>query len=275
MKLLSVFAFVLFTFSSSMGQLYNSGFEEWSIVDGYEVPTGWQVNQDSLFNRIDRSTESVEGDYSLYILPSPQTAWQNCTALISLAAGYDGEQSGLKRLSFYMRSVPVDGNEVYNGVWVERFIEGNALADITWESEVEKSTFERIDIDLGTALFDSLVITLQAGGLNGPDDGCYVMSHTWIDGLQIDVGSTSLVEPGHTEPGLIYPNPGNGLFRVRDMNDGSSFVSYKAFDMSGRPVADGQLVDGTLDLVGYRGILNVRLKNGGSGENIWQRVFLY
>ena len=74
-KYLLILTLLILCFHEIKAQIPNGGFEMWDNVFNYEKPTLWWTNQDTIYTRIKKDTISMEGNYSLNLVPSVASSW--------------------------------------------------------------------------------------------------------------------------------------------------------------------------------------------------------
>jgi len=258
------------------GQIQNAGFENWTILQGYEKPDFWITNQSNQLIRFEKDTALVEGMYSLKAIPSTTTAWQDCMSIAE--AGVKFASTGQnKKLEFYVKCVS-DTSSLHDTVFLR--IAGQLFENGIWKSNYEWETYEeilqmkKVEIPLNNPSIDSLTIKIFAGALNGPADGCLYRSVSWVDGFQVtNSGQPSpIVNPFVSTP-KIYPNPAKGFINIENYQ--GIYDAYALYSINGDFIRQGVLKTNRSRIrINLKGIFTLVLtdKTGKAGYN--QKIIL-
>lgn len=271
MKSLFVIASLILTTSIPINsQVPNAGFESWHDIGLFSEPDQWSSNQDTQFLRISPSNDRFEGELALKIHASQNSAWTNCTAFLETGFSVENELQKPVLFAFYVKSTKGEFNStgrVYLEVKVSAFRYGVKLNTNIWETfaEIEDWTQIRFPIDLEGV--DSLGVQILGGGKNGADDGCYDLSDSFIDDIQIaEILSSSLdLEEDNI---VLYPNPSSGLVQVNSEWLGI-YERVEVYRDSGQLLGSVEIDDGRVDLSNYTGtlILNFIPRRGSNGAS--------
>ena len=66
---------LLIHYGLSRAQIPDGSVELWEEVFNYDKPAGWSTNQDTLHSRFEKDSISIDGNYSLKIIPGALFSW--------------------------------------------------------------------------------------------------------------------------------------------------------------------------------------------------------
>lgn len=231
-------------------QIPNGGFEDWNSIQNYETPINWDTNQDSMFTRFEKDPISVEGEYSLKIIPSSETAWTECMSLAFTKVKLNSSVGENKSLTFYVKSVPDKLNQteyVFLDINFRFYESGVFVNDYQWETQeiIEEFTYQEIPI-LNPNV-DSLEIYIFGAALNGAADGCYNKTISWIDNFEINTTQITQIKEVDkiAENVIVFPNPSKGIINVQ--NNGNLISEFELIDSRGIIVERGHLINSTIN----------------------------
>lgn len=272
MKSLFVIASLILTTSIPINsQVPNAGFESWHDIGLFSEPDQWSSNQDTQFLRISPSNDRFEGELALKIHASQNSAWTNCTAFLETGFSVENELQKPALFAFYVKSTQGEFNStgrVYLEVKVSSYKDGVELNTNIWETFTEIKDWTQIRLPIDLEGVDSLGVQILGGGKNGADDGCYDLSDSFIDEIQIaEILSSSLdLEEDNI---VLYPNPSSGLVQVN-----SEWVEiYKCVEIYstiGMKLGTIPIHDKTVNLSEYKGMIILRFipEDTNSGQII-------
>jgi hypothetical protein len=256
-------------FLESHSQIPNGGFEMWEDGPNYFKPASWWTNQDSIYTRFERDTFAFEGNYSLKILPSVASSWQGCASQAILRVSFDPVLPDNSFLTFYAKSIPEDpmvDSSVYVFVFGHVFHADAVIGSFGYFVETPIFEFERIDIPLSHAGIDEISIFIYGGASSHPTDGpCIGRSYSWIDGMSITSGATSINLARKQNDYEIYPNPSNGVVKVSGP-DGQG-IGFELYSLIGELVEKGEIIDGRLSIRSH-GVYILNLFNADDPRKI-------
>ena len=196
----------------STAQIPNGGFEDWESVLNFEKPVGWWTNQDTVFSRFEKDTLSVEGNFSLKIVPGGAPSWLGCESRAAVHAKFDEYLPSNSVLSFYAKVLPKDSslsNDVYLIVTVFVSDSTTQLNSYGWSSFEPLEEFTRVEIPLMEENINAMTIWIY-GGMSGSPFGsfCVNSSISWIDDMVIDSETSDhlTIRRGSTDI-AVFPNP--------------------------------------------------------------------
>ena len=228
-------------------QIPNSSFEEWEEViftdpfgSGetfiYEKPIGWETNQQFGIERLHKSIESYDANYSLKLFNSIDISWGvNCQSQVTTSIDFTEPLEPNKSLFFYYKSISnnSDGN-VNLRVLLKFYQNGGYINQIQWANYVETPDFTLAEIPL-TTNSDSIVILIEGGAMNGGADDCGYESTIWIDNLNIDDSILSITETSLIKNISLYPNPVQDILNLSTQSD-KYINSVQVYDLLGKLV---------------------------------------
>ena len=244
MKALFIITAIFFINISIYGQIPNGGFEDWESIQNFEKPVYWNTNQDSSFIRFEKDTFSVEGNYSLKIVPSSFSAWQECMSIAITGIGLDMPVGEGKCLTFHVKTTPDTTNQSENTFLQIRgnlYELGTYVTNYQWETNEIIDEFSTIEIPILNPNIDSLTLSIFGGAVNGATDGCSYRSYSWVDGIEINPCGISMNSEllEYENKINIYPNPSTGRIIIEQQN--KKYSHYQIIDIYGRTVVEGEL----------------------------------
>ena len=265
--------FVIFCFACMISnkldsQIPNAGFELWESIDNYEKPLNWETNQDTNHTRFMKSEDSVEGDYSIKIIDSSQTAWTNCNNLARTGVKLTTPIGEKKALSFYVKSVLDSFNQsgyVFISIQIYTFESDNYIERLDWMNYDVIEEFTKQEIPILNPNVDSLDIKIIGGAANGAADGCHDRNTTWIDAFKIDtLLSLSILNESPILDVSIYPNPSHGTIHIQSKVD--LFNRYELISIQGKIVERGAFARSSIK-TDRKGMFFLRLSNSGDPQH--------
>ncbi|MEM1325409.1 MAG: T9SS type A sorting domain-containing protein [Bacteroidota bacterium] len=245
MKALLILILISILEIGAIAQIPNGGFEDWELIQNFEKPIFWETNQDSNFVRFEKDTISIEGNYSLKIVPSTFTAWQECMSYSSTGIHLQTSVGENKSLTFFVKSVPDSTNQfesVFLRISGRFYVGGNFETDYEWETYERIDDFTKVQVPILNSDVDSLTIQIFGGALNGAADGCHNRSISWVDGIGIAeteiINSNSELTTENSKV-LIFPNPSNGIIDV--VQSKNKITNYQLYSLGGKLIEIGRL----------------------------------
>ena len=226
-------------------QIPNGGFESWVEEYNYEKPTDWNTNQDTLYSRVLKSDESIEGEFSLLLSSESPSAWVDCNSLTTISTAIDPINSEGEHLSFYLKCLSIDSTDIFFHFRAIYYANETKISEDSYIPQSALSEFSLIelgDIPIGS---DSLQIVIVSGASNGADDGCYNYTNAWVDGLRLNK-RTSTIQDNSPISFEVFPNPSAGVFNVKQQ--GNEYKNYRVLDILGREIQTGNLTYAKFEL---------------------------
>lgn len=226
---------VLFLFSlayNTNGQIVNGGFENWDMVEGKAMATGWKSLNE--FRGIEQSSVNVNGEYALQFLPCPANLgrWQYGDLIQQTITSFGKEGDSLS-LRFKVKAIaedPENSDLVFAMVFVDYYQSGISHHRDTWVTTTEIPEFATMELKLNPIPADSIRITLTGGGTAAPNDAPIYCSNVWFDDLVV----IDLECERKQNIISIGPNP-TGSFVYLNME--CVEIEYiRVFDISGKQV---------------------------------------
>lgn len=161
MKFLYILIFGSCFVSTVFTQIPNGGFEDWQPVSNYEKPDLWETNQNAGYHRFVKDTVSVEGKFSLKIIPGPYSAFWECRSMAWTSVQLDTSVGENKSLVFFARSIP-DSTNSFQSVFLQIkcwfWSKGQFVSSSKWETFDPTMDFTKVQIPLPDPDIDSLEI---------------------------------------------------------------------------------------------------------------------
>ena len=245
-------AFFLVSAGLQAQTIPNGSFENWESISNYEKPEDWETNQSQDFERIEKSSESTDGDYALKLLPggpsSKPSGWSICESVANGVTQFDSELGENKSLYFMARSEALEEQDTtYISVSAQSSEGSQVLGADTWNSYDEIDEYQLIEIPLTYPEATSLSIHISGGLAPFPADGCQYPSHWWIDDMRIEESGLSSQENDIDKNDItVYPNPTNGQIFIDGSDD--RLQRYYIYDVAGRILDQGSFEDSAIDL---------------------------
>jgi hypothetical protein len=227
MKIASILVLVAFLQFEVFAQIPNGGFEDWEQIHDFEKPLLWETNQHPYYlKRFEKDTLSVEGNYSLKVVPGSFSAWYQCISHAWTAVNLQMPLGENKSLTFFAKSIP-DSLDHWGDGYVFLRVEGKLFSAGSFKGSYEWYTYERIDdftkvqIPIAHSNIDSLTIEIRGGALNGATDGCPHRSYSWIDGFAIEDTEISSANAGlrpNDKIVSVFPNPSSGIIKIEKIS---------------------------------------------------------
>ena len=223
----------------------------WDEEFNYEKPTNWWTNQDTMYTRIEKDTVSMEGNYSLKMVPSVGSSWQGCESLAGIRVNFDSVLEDNSVLTFYVKTVPEDFAEdssVYLLIFGFTFNSDSVIGGFNWRTEIPIFDFERVDIPLPGENIDEMTIIIYGGAGTSPWDGpCLGRSITWLDEMTID--SRTSIQPLRSQEEIefeVYPIPSTGVVTITGRDNQN--IRYELYSLIGELIAKGEVDQGQLNI---------------------------
>lgn len=284
MKVASIIVLVAFLQGEVFAQIPNGGFEDWEQIQDYENPLHWETNQYgySTYKRFEKDTLSVEGNYSLKIVPGSFSAWYQCVSHAWTEVNLQMPIGENKSLTFFAKSIP-DSLDHWGEGYVFLRVEGELFSAGSFKGSFEWYTYERIDdftkiqIPIAHSNIDSLTIEIRGGALNGATDGCPHRSYSWIDGFGIEdteISSTNAGLRPNKESISIFPNPSSGIIEIEKI--ASEITTYYLYSFDGKLIDYGNLSGQTTILeIKQNGIFFLRLTDENQSFEVSQKIIIH
>lgn len=232
MKKILLFLTILPLFLNA--QVPNAGFENWSIQNGEELPDDWTVYVNDS-GTVGKSTDHVEGDYSLFIssgdvfdLATVHTQFSVDQVYHKLKGQFNIDSSYSGGSAIILVNAWDDGSYLNIGVLAE---------NQTTQGFVP---FE-LDLTYSAEPYDSIRVSIQSGSLPIPNGISIGYADFKIDALAlVDTTTTSLYTISKESNALkLFPNPvSNNLTIDLEISDAQA---WKIFDQSGRLVGEEEM----------------------------------
>jgi hypothetical protein len=249
-KYLQLMVLLSLNFHEVQAQIPNGGFETWDNEFNYAKPTGWWTNQDTIYTRFEKDTNSVEGNYALKIVSSGGSAKQGCESRAITRVNFDSVLTENSVLTLYVKSIPQDiekDSSVYLLIFGFTFNSDSVIGGFDWRTETPIFEFEKVEIPLSGKNIDEISIFIYGGAGNSPFDGCVNQSISWLDGMTIEsdtpVGSSVYQEKNNI---IIYPNPSTGIVYITGIDIQN--IRYELYTSIGEFVATGKIENGGLSV---------------------------
>lgn len=143
-------------------QIPNGNFESWTPEFNYERPSFWETNQDTIYDRLSKDTDRIEGEYSLKLSTNSPSGWVECNSIARLSTKIEEITSENQYINFYLKSIPVDDTQdVFFNFSAYYFKDGEVEANELFQAEQTYEEFTLIefaDIPIGV---DSLQIIMH------------------------------------------------------------------------------------------------------------------
>lgn len=258
-------------------QIPNGGFEDWELIQNFEKPIFWETNQDSNFVRFEKDTLSIEGNYSLKVVPGSFTAWYGCMSYTWTGVHLQTSVGENKSLTFFVKSIPDSTNQfewVFLRISGKLFIGGNFESNYKWETFDRVDDFTKIQIPILNPNVDSLTIQIFGGALNGAADGCPNRSFSWIDGMGI--AETEIINSiseftTENKKVSIFPNPSNGTIEV--VQSENKITNYQLYSLGGNLIEAGRLNGKMINLRNtQKGLFVLRLTNANQSFELTKKI---
>ena len=249
-------------------QIPNGGFELWETAGNFEKPIGWHVNQDSIYERFQKDSISVEGNYSLKIIPGAFSSWEGCNSRAFIRANFNSALPPNSALIFYVKSIPVHPEQdenVYLIIQVFAWDSNEVVNSYDWRTFSSVEDFTKVKIPLPDENINGLSILIFGGASTHPADGpCLSRSYTWIDGLYVDTGLPE-------DDVVIYPNPSDGNIQIH--YPGAKHIAYELYSLLGQLISKGEVVNRQLT-IDEKGVYALRLRANIHGGYVDFSTFL-
>ncbi len=218
----------------SNAQILNASFEQWETIDNYEIPLHWQSNQDSETNRIEKSDESVDGNYSLKLVPDDSISGFShvCKSIVEAGFSLANPVGHEKSLYYYLKSEALyNSDTAIVTVKVEFYREGSRVKLEFHPHYHPIAEFTLQQIPFPHFQIDSVYIEIYGAAATGSDGyGCRYLSNIWIDNIFIDE-NTATEYAVMEKNNLLYPNPASGILHLDQSVD--PIIKYEIYNMQG------------------------------------------
>jgi len=272
MKNLYALTIILFFGQSAFGQIPNGNFESWTTEFNYERPTSWETNQDTVYHRLSKDTDRIEGEYSLKLSTDSPSGWVDCNSIARLSTKLDQTISENQYINFYLKSIPVDSQDVFFHFRANYFNDGLNVGEESFQAQQTYNDFALIefaDIPIGV---DSLQIIIASGAINGADDGCYQYTSSWVDDLGIKKRTTATKDINQNGVS-IFPNPSNGIFNIQQNAD--EYKRYRIVDILGREIKSGNINNASVRITRSGPYILQLYSEVNSNRDIVRRILVF
>jgi len=246
---------LLFTSSTLLAQIPNSGFENWSAVSTYSVPDGWgTLNNTYSVQTVTRANPGSPGSY--YMKITSKTMGGNVIGGIAVSGVLDSmtmlPKSGF---AFNQRPASLTGKNQYMiygsspgslSVTLTRWDSGTnsrvivASGNITHSPSAMAMSWTNFTIPLTYADGnnpDSCIIVLKASGSNPTN-----LDYLWVDNLAFSGVVTGLTTQESVLSNVkVFPNPSADLINVTLNLKSEQKVSLELVDVTGKLIASKDL----------------------------------
>ena len=224
-------------------QILNPSFEDWETVNGAENPKAWVVTQDSSQLRYEKSTDAIDGLYSLKIYPAESDAFYYCRNATFQYVYPDMEITDSTNISCFYKVIPVDSSQyVALKIYVYFYDENSQLISSKLNNiENETSEFTYFNVGSVPKETDFIDIYMEAGGVINSDGECLNQSIAWVDKFVI---SNEIISNAHvtdqSQKPSVFPNPFIHNTRISGLD--SDQFTLQIFSIDGSELFDYQLV---------------------------------
>lgn len=231
---------ILFMFISMtvFCQIPNDSFEEWKNENTWEIPIGWETNNEDGFISITKVTGLVNGDHSMKVESKGVSFEGFAPGVAKVRFLPDGAFNNLK-LNYFVDSLITEGSIE---VIVSQRDNGFYKKIGDWRTEDLSSNVEELMIPLVSLNQDSLEVLIIANTLLTAL-GYEGYSSVIVDDIDISL-SASLNEGVEILKPQIYPNPSSGNIFISDCTD----CNYMLHDANGKLIRKGILATGKLEI---------------------------
>lgn len=194
---------IAFTLMASFLYGQNEPFENWENVNGYDVPVGWQVNNDYPTHPCSvRDSNAAEGNTALRLrsFGGSFEGW---------APGYASRTYEIQNNNIILLSMYIKTDSLWPGGYSRvKVVSGPNLAEVgSWESSEISNGFQWVEIPLNTSFFPGTVqVVLESGTYLGPL-GYEGYSETVFDDMYFVVDISGVNDPDGNSGIRIFPNP--------------------------------------------------------------------
>lgn len=276
-KFIFLIILLLVNHSLSRAQIPNGGFEFWEEVLNYEKPVGWSTNQNTIYSRFEKDSISVEGNFSLKILPGPISSWDGCENRASIHADFGAPLPPNSALTFFVKSISIDSS-INNDAYLRIYIfYADSLTDfntILWSVPEEIEMFTRFEIPLPNENIEAIAILISGGAGSNPVDGpCIQRTISWIDGMNIESISSNGYLKFQQDPDIsVYPNPSSGIVNVSHVDTG--IIEYQLYSLTGELVSKGKMSNRQL-FIQDKGVYILKLLiDSGNGGTFYSELIV-
>lgn len=274
-----VLFFCLVSTVSALGQIIpNSSFEEWTVNGDFMHPDSWETNQDSINERVQISTDAVEGNYALKIIPATEVSgFGQCASVVSTALTLDEGLAENMGLTFYTKSM-ID--TTHNSDWVFQWLRLNTFRNgafvdaYEWRPNTANDDYTKVKIPIENADIDSIYISILGGATISATDACVGHSILWIDDMRIEELSPNAIDLSESSNDriLLYPNPASDHFYIQT----KQFERYAIYDISAKLIAQGEIDEDKIEIPNASsGMLFIQLSSKELQLPIWRKLYRY
>ena len=230
---------------TTYAQIPNSGFENWTTVNGYDTLSGWaSTNYFSTgsFYAVTKSTDhypATVGNYSLRI--------ENNTALLSNYSGIGiiashsmSEQHPAfpitghpNSLTGYYKFAPQNGDTMR--IHIHLFLNGVVVFNGTFTTSTSASSWTSFNLPFTTyTSADSAHITIAASNFQGNTQAVHGNSVLYVDNLNFDNLISGISEHDSKNTTFnLYPNPASDIVTLNIDNINNTDLSLNIYNVIG------------------------------------------
>lgn len=228
------FVMVVFFFNTSKAQVPNGSFEQWQTVNGLEVPLHWETNHTEEFKRLEKSNESVHGNFSLKLIPADGASGLNtrCESIAEIGFKLPKVAAEGDRILYYVKNEALTPGEVPFFTVKFEFYNGTRRMKLDYAPiDQNLADFTLIEKEIPKLNIDSVLIVFYGSGiLREQGHGCGRKSNIWIDNISVDTKTST--EVAVDEQLLLYPNPASGYVKIASAN--APIERYALYNMQGQ-----------------------------------------
>lgn len=270
---------LLVNYSFSQAQIPNGSFELWEDVFDYEKPISWWTNQDTLYSRFEKDSNSIEGDFSLKIIPGAISSWNGCESRASIHVDFGNPLAKNSALTFFIKAISIDSsinNDPFLRIYIYYIDSLKQTNTILWSVPETFNEFTRIQIPLPDENLNGISILIAGGAGTNPTDGpCIHRTISWIDEMTIESISSNGYLKFQQNPEIsVYPNPSSGLINVTCVD--KAIMEYQLYSLTGEIISKGKMPSGQL-LIQNKGIyiLKLLIDSGTNGTFYSELIVVY
>ena len=268
-KFYSIIFILLIHADLARAQIPNGSFETWEEIFNYEKPASWWTNQDTLYSRFEKDSISIEGNYSLKIIPGVISSWDGCESRASIHVDFGSTLLPNSALTFFIKSISIDSSnndDAYLRMYVYCSDSISQFKTILWSVPEPFNEFTRVQIPLPDENVSAISILISGGAGTNPTDGpCIHRTISWIDGMTIESISSDGYSKFQPNPNVsVYPNPSSGLINISCID--KAINEYQLYSLTGQLISKGKISNGQL-LIQDKGIYILKLLIA-SGPNV-------
>ena len=255
MKAILVYLLIMPFLSSA--QVASFGLEDWENISTFEKPIGWETTQDTLFDRILKSSDSSEGNFAMHFVAQSSSAFLMCDAYAWTSFKIENPSSKYLALTFDVKIIPeIDMTTPFFVANVEVYQNGTAIGNATWRPVDAILDYEKILLEIPYVEIDSMTITFGSGAIGSSVDDCYAKTEAWLDNIVVVEGITNTTFNVNNNVLKIAPNPISHFINIE--GDIKRFSAYEIISTSGQLMQKGKMTDSQIDF-NLTGIFFLRL----------------